>query len=69
MADISGGDRPELADAGRLARKLVGRAVRIARKEDQPLRQVLLDHLGPEAARLPTISGSYRELGDPGRRG
>ena len=59
MADISGGDRPELADAGRLARKLVGRAVRMARTEDQPLRQVLLDHLGPEAARLPTISGSY----------
>ena len=59
MSDISGGDRPELADAGRLARKLVGRAVRLARTEDQPLRQVLLDHLGPEAARLPTISGSY----------
>ena len=59
MADNSGGDRPELADAGRLARKLVGRAVRLARTEDQPLRQVLLDHLGPEAARLPTISGSY----------
>ena len=54
MAEISGGDRPELADAGRLARKLVGRAVRLARTEDQPLRQVLLDHLGPEAARLPT---------------
>ena len=31
----------------------------MARTEDQPLRQVLLDHLGPEAARLPTISGSY----------
>ena len=59
MADHSGGDRPELADAGRLARKLVGRAVRLARTEDQPLRQVLLDHLGPEAGRLPTISGSY----------
>ena len=59
MADNSGGDRPELADAGRLARKLVGRAVRLARTEDQPLRQVLLDHLGPEAGRLPTISGSY----------
>ncbi len=50
------GERPELADAGRLARKLVRRAVRTARNEDQPLRQVLLDHLGPDAATLPTVS-------------
>lgn len=52
-------DRPELADVGRLARKLVGRAVRVARTEDQALRRVLLDHLGPDAARLPTVAGSY----------
>ena len=50
------GERPELADAGWLARKLVRRAVRMARNEDQPLRQVLLDHLGPDAATLPTVS-------------
>jgi hypothetical protein len=50
------GERPELADAGRLARKLVLRAVRTARSTDQPLRQVLIDHLGPGAATLPTIS-------------
>jgi ATPase family associated with various cellular activities (AAA) len=49
-------DRPELADVGRLARKLVGRAVRTARTEEQPLRRVLLDHLGPDAASLPTVS-------------
>ena len=49
-------DGPELADVGRLARKLVGRAVRLARQEDQPLRRKLLDHLGPEAAYLPTVS-------------
>jgi hypothetical protein len=49
-------ERPELADAGRLARKLVHRAVRTARTEDQPLRRVLLDHLGPDAATLPTVS-------------
>jgi hypothetical protein len=49
-------DPPELADVGRLARRLVGRAVRTARKEDQPLRQALLDHLGSDAARLPTFS-------------
>jgi hypothetical protein len=50
------GGRPELADAGRLARKLMLRAVRTARSTDQPLRQVLLDHLGPGAATLPTVS-------------
>jgi hypothetical protein len=49
-------ERPELADAGRLARKLVHRAVRTARTEDQPLRRVLLDHLGPDAATLPAVS-------------
>jgi hypothetical protein len=48
--------RPELADAGRLARKLIQRAVRTARSEDQPLRRVLIDHLGPDAAALPTVS-------------
>jgi ATPase family protein associated with various cellular activities (AAA) len=52
----AGGERPELADAGRLARKLVRRAVHTARSEDQPLRQVLLDHLGPDAATLPAVS-------------
>jgi hypothetical protein len=52
-------DRPELADVGRLARKLIGRTVRLARTEDQPLRRALLDHLGPDAAYLPTVSSSY----------
>jgi cell division protease FtsH len=56
MSVPSAGERPELADAGRLARKLLRRAVRTARSEDQPLRQVLLDHLGPDAAALPTVS-------------
>jgi len=51
-----GDERPEFADAGRLARKLVHRAVRTARTEDLPLRRVLLDHLGPDAATLPTVS-------------
>ena len=49
-------NRPELSDAGRLTRKLLQRAVRAARSEDQPLRQVLIDHLGPDAAALPTVS-------------
>ena len=52
-------DRPELADAGRLARKLVGRAVRLARTEDQALRRLLLDHLGPGGATLPMVSARY----------
>src|SRR5579862_4109503 len=76
------GERPELADAGRLARKLLHRAVRTARSEDQPLRAVLLDHLGPDAATLPTVSDTcplYEQVNlqvgleawlaaDPGRR-
>src|SRR5215472_15688312 len=49
-------NRPELADAGRLARKLMQRTMRSARSEDQPLRRVLIDHLGPDAAALPTVS-------------
>jgi hypothetical protein len=52
-------DRPELADAGRLARKLLGRTVRMARTEDQALRRMLLDHLGPGAAYLPMVSSNY----------
>jgi hypothetical protein len=56
FGERSADERPELADAGRLARKLVHRAVRTARTEDQPLRRVLLDHLGPDAATLPTVS-------------
>src|ERR1700756_137941 len=56
FGEPSADDRPELADAGRLARKLVHRAGRTARTEDQPLRRVLLDHLGPDAATLPTVS-------------
>jgi hypothetical protein len=56
FGERSADDRPELADAGRLARKLVHRAVRTARTEDQPLRRVLLDHFGSDAATLPTVS-------------
>jgi hypothetical protein len=52
-------DHPELADVGRLARRLLNRAVRTARTEDQPLRRLLLDHLGPDAAALPTVSATW----------
>ncbi|MGH3205870.1 MAG: AAA family ATPase [Streptosporangiaceae bacterium] len=52
-------DHPELADVGRLARRLVDRAVQTARTEHQPLRRLLLDHLGPDAASLPTVSATW----------
>ena len=52
-------DHPELADVGRLARRLLNRAVQTARTEDQPLRRLLLDHLGPDAAALPTVSATW----------
>ena len=52
-------EHPELADVGRLARRLLNRAVQTARTEDQPLRRLLLDHLGPEAAALPTVSATW----------
>ncbi len=63
MADIGGlgdrDDRPELADIARMARRLVRRAVLAARAEDAPVPGVLREHLGPDAAALPVISGSW----------
>src|ERR1700739_2838608 len=50
---------PEIADVARLARRFLTRAVETARAEDRPLRRVLLDHLGPDAATLPTMSASW----------
>lgn len=50
---------PELADVGRLARRFVRRAVAAARAQDAPVRQLLLDHLGPGAASAPVVSGSW----------
>ncbi len=52
-------DYPEFADVGRLARRLLNRAVQTARTEDQPLRRLLLDFLGPDAASLPTVSATW----------
>jgi len=51
--------KAELADVGRLARRLLNRAVETARTQDQPLRRLLLDHLGPDAANLPTASATW----------
>jgi hypothetical protein len=49
----------ELADVGRLARRLLNRAVEAARTEDKPLRHLLLEHLGPDAAFVPTVSATW----------
>jgi cell division protease FtsH len=51
---------PELADVARLARRLVNRAVEAARMPERPLRRVLLDHLGDDAASQPTVSASWQ---------
>src|ERR1700761_4154490 len=56
FGESPGDGRPELADVGRLTRRLVHRAVRTARTEDRPLRRALLEHLGPDAATLPSVS-------------
>jgi len=60
-ADSGGpGDRPELADFARMARRLVRLAVLAARAQDEPVPQVLREHLGPDAAALPVVSSSWR---------
>ena len=50
---------PELADVSRLARRLVRRAVRAARAEDDAIRRRILEHLGADADRAPVVSGSW----------
>ena len=59
MPSSASSRRAELADVGRLARRLLDRAVDTARTERHPLRQVLLEHLGPDAAYLPTVSATW----------
>jgi cell division protease FtsH len=51
---------PEFADVARLARRFVNRAVEAARMPERPLRRVLLDHLGEDAASMPTVSASWQ---------
>ncbi len=50
---------PELADVGRLARRLMRRAVAAARADDAPALRLLRAHLGPGAAELPVVGGSW----------
>jgi len=51
--------RPELADIGRLARRLMRRVVTVARAEDGSVQLLLSEHLGADAAVLPVASGSW----------
>src|SRR5260370_22767356 len=65
-ADIWGQDnRPELADVARMARRLMRQAVLTARAEDGPVQRALREHLGPEAAGRPVVSGSWRGYDPP----
>jgi ATPase family associated with various cellular activities (AAA) len=72
--------RPELADIGRLARRVVRRTVAAARAEEGSVNNLLAEHLGPDAAALPVARGSWPAydqvnvqtgldvwLGEPGR--
>jgi hypothetical protein len=51
--------RPELADVGRLARRLLRRAVAVARTEDAPVQRALWEHLGPQAAGVPVVRAAW----------
>jgi hypothetical protein len=51
--------RLELADAGRLARRLVRRVVAAARTEDAPVQRALWEHLGPQAVDVPVVRAAW----------
>jgi ATPase family associated with various cellular activities (AAA) len=52
-------DWPQLADIPRIASRLIRRAVLAARADDAPVRHVLHQHLGPDAASLPVVLSSW----------
>jgi hypothetical protein len=61
LAYLGGPDGwPELAGIPRMARRLIGRAVLAARADEAPVQRVLREHLGPDAASLPVVSGSWQ---------
>src|SRR5215471_5285592 len=75
-----GDTRPELADVGRLARRLLRQVVGAARAEENSIWHLLAGHLGPGVATLPVASGYWPQydqvnvqagleawLADPGR--
>jgi hypothetical protein len=51
--------RPELADVGRLAKRLLRRVVVVARTEDAPVQRALWEHLGPQAADVPVVRATW----------
>jgi hypothetical protein len=58
-ADAGQASRPELADVGRLARRLVTRTVAAARAEEQSVGRLLSEHLGAATSDLPVAQGSW----------
>jgi ATPase family associated with various cellular activities (AAA) len=60
QAAADGGDRPELADVGRLARRLVRQVVHAARADEASIQRLLTDHLGEQTATLPVASGAWQ---------
>jgi hypothetical protein len=57
--DGAGEGRPELADVGRLARRMVSRVVQTARTDDAPVCRLLRAHLGPGTAEQPVASRNW----------
>jgi hypothetical protein len=60
--DTGQAEKPELADVGRLAKRLVARTVAAARAEDESASRLLSDHLGiaGQAGALPVAKGSWQ---------
>jgi hypothetical protein len=60
-ADPGQADKPELADVGRLARRLITKTVAAARAEDKSASRLLSEHLGigAQASALPVARGSW----------
>jgi ATPase family associated with various cellular activities (AAA) len=52
-------DRPELADVGRLARRLVRRTIAAARAEESSVGKLLTAHLGAQGTTLPVATGFW----------
>src|SRR6266516_7372332 len=60
MTVTTAGDlRPELADVGRLARRVVRRTVAVARSEDAPAQRLVRRHFGSQARALALVRGSW----------
>jgi cell division protease FtsH len=53
------GARPELSDIGKLTRRVLQRAVTMARADDASVQWLLRNHLGADAATLPVATGSW----------